>query len=176
MSDNANPYQSPQNPVNPAADSSNRLTETMIVYLKGAAPWLRFIGIVGFIGCGFLILLGLIFLFAFSAAGFLWNTIPGLEEGLEDYSAALGAASGIIMAIYFFIIAAIYFFPALFEYNFGTKIRNYLRSNSGQDLELAFKNNKSLWKFNGILLIITLAIVPVIMVVGIIVGIAAAFA
>jgi hypothetical protein len=172
MSDNVNPYQSPQNPVSPAAEASDRLTETMIRYLKEASPWLRFVGIVGFIGCGSLVLLGLIFLFLFSAAGFLWESVPGLE----DLSGALGAASGIVLAIYFFIIALLCFFPSLFQYNFGTKIRNYLRTNSGQDLETAFKNNKSLWKFNGILLIISLAFIPITMVIGIIVGIAAAFA
>lgn len=167
MSDNVNPYQSPQNSVNPTADASNRLTETMLLYLKGASPWLRFIGIVGFIGCGLLALAGLISLFTFSFAGSFWSALD-----LDEYSGSLGAAS----AIYFFIIALISFFPCLFEYNFGTKIRNYLRSNSDQDLELAFKNNKSLWKFNGIVLIISLSIIPIIIVIVITVAIATAFA
>jgi hypothetical protein len=173
MSDNINPYQSPQNPVNPAADGSARLTETMILYLKRASPWLRFMGIMGFIVCGIVVLIGLIFLFALPVMGSLWGSIS--EFG--DLSAAFGTALGaVIGAVYFFAIAALSFFPALFSFNFGNKIRAYLQSGSDQDLELAFKNNKSLWKFNGILTIIGLAFIPVMVIIGIVVGIAAAFA
>lgn len=173
MSDNINPYQSPQNPVNPAADGSARLTETMILYLKGASPWLRFIGIVGFIVCGIVVLIGLVFLFVLPAMGSLWN---GISE-LEDLSAAFGTALGAVVgAVYLFAIAALSFFPALFAFNFGNKIRAYLQSGSDQDLELAFKSNKSLWKFNGILTIIGLSFVPIIVIIGIIAAIATAFA
>jgi hypothetical protein len=175
MSDNINPYQSPQNPVNPMADGSARLTETMILYLKGASPWLRFLGIVGFIVCGILALMGIIFLVVLPAAGVgsFWSGISGLEEVSDAFGTALGAA---VVGLYFFAIAALNFFPALFMFNFGNKIRTYLQSGSDQDLEGAFKNNKSLWKFSGILMIIALAFIPVMIIIGIIVGIAAAFA
>jgi hypothetical protein len=46
-----------------------------------------------------------------------------------------------------------------------------MRTGAEQDLELAFKNNKSLWKFIGILAIIQLAIIPVTMIFGIIAAI-----
>jgi hypothetical protein len=172
MADDINPYQSPQNPVNPAANSSGQLTENMLRYLKGASPWLRFVGIVGFIACGFLALIGLVFLFSPSAWGSFWSEIPGFG----DYTGDAGAVVGVAMGLYFFIAALLYFFPALFQYKFGSKIRGYLQSGSDQDLETAFKNNKSLWKFNGILLIIVLALFPAMLLIGIIIGIASAFA
>ena len=40
-------------------------------------------------------------------------------------------------------------------------------------LELAFKNNKSLWKFNGILLIIGLAVIPALVIIAIVAAVAA---
>jgi hypothetical protein len=173
MSDNINPYQSPQNPVNPAADGSARLTETMILYLKGASPWLRFIGIVGFIVCGIVFLIGFVFLFALPALGSFWVGISEFEDISESFGTALGAVIG---AVYFFAIAALSFFPALFTFNFGNKIRAYLQSGSAQDLETAFKSNKFLWTFNGVLTIIGLALIPLMVIIGIFVGIAAVFA
>ncbi|MDR1099670.1 MAG: hypothetical protein LBL28_04240 [Treponema sp.] len=170
MADDMNPYQSPQNPVNPAADVSGRLTETMERYLKGASPWLRFIGIVGFISVGFMGLAGIIFLIALPLIGNIWGDIPGLEE----YSGTAGSIVGITMGVYLFIIAALCFFPALFTYKFGDKIRAYLQSRTEGELETAFKNNKSLWKFSGILTIIGLAFIPVTIIITIVVGIAAA--
>jgi hypothetical protein len=172
MADDINPYQSPQTPVNPAANSAGRLTDTMIRYLKGASPWLRFLGIVGFISCGFLVMTGIGLLVALPVIGSLWDSIAEIEA----YADVFGAVFGITMGLYCIIGAVLYFFPSLFIYNFGGKIRSYLQSGADQDLETAFKNNKSLWKFAGILTIIALAFIPVMFIVTMIVGMAAAFA
>ncbi|MDR0623537.1 MAG: hypothetical protein LBG10_03820 [Treponema sp.] len=146
MSDDINPYQSPQNPVAPEPDNSARLTGTMVRYLKEAAPWLRFIGILSFVGCGFMFLGGIAFLV--------------ITMAVPDFGGEFGGLGGGIGSIVYIFSGALMFFPARFTYNFGAKIRRYLRSNSEDDLEQALKNNKSLWKFNGILYIIALALVP----------------
>jgi hypothetical protein len=77
----------------------------------------------------------------------------------------------IIYALYFLGAGVLMFFPALFTYRFGAKIRNYMETNSAPELESAFKSNKFLWKFNGILTIIALAIIPVVTVISIIVAV-----
>jgi hypothetical protein len=172
MSDGINRYQSPQSPANPAADNDGRLTETMLRYLGGASPWLRFAGIIGFIYCGFLVLGGLVsFLFSVAMEDF-WSGIPEIAE----YADVLRVVFGVFMGFYFIIFAVLGFFPSLFLYNFGARIRSYLQSGMDQDLETAFKNNKSFWKFVGVLIIIGLAFIPVMIIIGIIVGIAAAAA
>jgi uncharacterized membrane protein SirB2 len=132
--------------VNPEADNSARLTGMMVRYLKEAAPWLRFIGILSFIGCGFMFLGGIAFLI--------------LTFILPDFTGELDEFGGWIGSIVYIILGVLMFFPARFTYTFGAKIRVYLRSNSEGDLEEALKNNKALWKFNGILYIIGLALVP----------------
>jgi hypothetical protein len=66
------------------------------------------------------------------------------------------------------------FFPSLFIYRCGDKIRGYLRSGTDQDLELALKNNKSYWKFLGIVCIVSLAFIPLMIIGGIIIGVIAA--
>jgi hypothetical protein len=173
MTDDVNLYQSPQSPANPAADNTGRMTETMLRYLRGASPWLRFIGVIGFIYCGILVLGGVVSFFSSLFTEVIWRGVPGVE-GYEDF---LRIFFGVFMGFYFIIFAALAFFPALFTYNFGARIRSYLQSGMDQDLEAALRNNKSLWKFVGVLVIISLAFIPVfLIIISIFVGITAASA
>jgi hypothetical protein len=163
MSDFGNPYQSPESPIVPETSQSSgvAMSENMLRYLKEASPWIRFVAILGFIGCGFIVLFGLIFAITGSL---LFSSLGG---DFDDFPAW-------VFAITFIPMGVLLFFPAYFTYNFGNKIRNYQFTNSTEDLELAFKNNKSLWKFYGILCIINLAFIPVNIIIAIVGGIAAA--
>jgi hypothetical protein len=160
MSDSYNPYQSPESPIVPETPQNTgvMLTEKMLRYLSDTSPWLQFIGILGYIGSGLLVVIGIFGTIGFSAISFL----------------ELGDFPFWILAIIYIPMGVLCFFPAHFAFNFGRKIRNYRFSNSIDDLELAFKNNKSLWKFYGIICIIYLAIIPVFFVIAIIGGVAAA--
>jgi hypothetical protein len=171
MSDTDNLYQSPQTDVNAANPlaPTGRLTETMVSYLKGASPWLRFLGVLGFISAGGTILGGVVFLIGgILGSGAFSQLLTSQLDGGEIGDA--GIVSGITIFTGALIIAAgaVYFFPARFIYNFGQRIRTFLQNNAERELELAFKNNKSLWKFIGIMAIISLAFLPVMLIVSII--------
>jgi hypothetical protein len=168
MSDANNPYQSPAanaSPVKPLI-SQGLLTETMLMYLKGASPWLRFAGILGFAACGCMIFGGMAIIALIPVTSEAWESIPGLEIYDEIIGATVFSVSS---GLTFLVCAVLYFFPSFYIYNFGNKIRGYMHSGADQDLEAAFKNNKSLWKFLGILAIISLAFIPVTIIAGIIV-------
>jgi len=172
MSDAANPYQSPETVVAPVKPlmAQGTLTETMLLYLKGASPWLRFIGILGFICSGFMALGSFSFLAMVPFVGQFWNEIPGFDTFGNFINAAFGGS----MVVLSLGGAAVLFFPSLFAYRCGDKIRSYLRTGTEQDLELALKNNKSIWKFYGIVCIVYLAFIPVLIIIALIVGVAAA--
>jgi hypothetical protein len=121
------------------------LSDNILFYLKGASPWLRFIGILCYISCGFMVAGGLIALIA-----------APLMEDLD-----IDGTTGFLMGIIYLVSAVIVFFPARFIYSFGARLRNYFLSNTEKELELAFKYNKSLWKFYGIAMIIILALIPI---------------
>ncbi|MCL2801754.1 MAG: DUF5362 domain-containing protein [Treponema sp.] len=163
MSDYENQYDSPQAPVVPEkAQSTVNLSEPMLRYLKQASPWLRFIGIVGFVFCGM------------AAIGALFTLV-----GISSMSALSGELDLPIWVLGLFVpiylgAAALMFFPSFFAYNFGERIRKYQFSNADEDLEQAFKNNKSLFKFYGIMLIIYLAFIPVMFIIGIVFAVLAA--
>jgi len=166
MSDTVNPYQSPEAPVVPEKPLviQGTLTETMLIHLKGAAPWLRFVGILGFISSGLVVLMG------FSIVPFISVINQGLTEipGFDSFNGAFGAVFSGFMVVMFVGAGLLLFFPSLYIFRFGEKIRGYLRTGADRDLELAFQNNKSFWKFAGIICIIQLAFIPLLIIGGII--------
>lgn len=167
MSVAVNPYQSPETaavPETPLA-AQGALTENMLICLKGTSPWLRFMGILGFVSAAATALWGLISLFLIPVMREAWSYMPGIP----------GLVFGGSMALLFIAIGALIFIPSLFLYRCGEKIRSYLRAGMDQDLEQAFKNNKAYWKFVGILYIILLASAPLTLIVSIILVLAGVF-
>jgi hypothetical protein len=154
MSDYENPYQIPQAPVVPEklANSGTPLSAAALRYLKEASPWMRFAGIVGIIFASLALLIGIIAFFSSVA----------YEEAADVFPAWL--------SLLYLPTGALLFLPSYFILKFGSKIRSYLINNLEEDLEAAFKNNKSFWKFTGIILIIYIAIIPVLFIITFIYG------
>jgi len=152
MSDMMNRYDAPAFTERPKAAGQRALTDAMLDHLKAAAPWLRFVGVLGIVYAGITVAAGVAF-FAIPAAEILMGFAAGLDF-FYDLFAWTGAWWGTVyVAMGFFI-----FLPSLFTYRFGEKIRSYAKTGSDRDLELAFRSNKSLWKFYGVVYIVGLAI------------------
>ncbi|MCL2193460.1 MAG: DUF5362 family protein [Treponema sp.] len=126
------------------------LTDTMLAHLNGAAPWLRFMGVLGIIHSGIIIIGGLLFFFPVMEG--VWDGMLGF--GFSEVIFAIGIWWGV-----FYVAAGlVVLIPSLLAFRFGGKIRSYSRTGEDRDLEIAFKNNKSMWKFCGILCIIGIAL------------------
>jgi len=176
MSDEVNPYKSPGAAVVPEKPLAiqGTLTETMLAYLKGATPWLRLVGILGFICSGFVALTGFSILPFISIVNRAWTEIPEIP-GFELFNGAFGPVFNGSMVVLFIGAGVLLFFPSLYIFRFGEKIRGYLRTGADEELELAFRNNKSLWKFAGILCIVQLAFFPLLIIGSIIAALVVAF-
>ena len=160
-------------PEKPMASHGN-LTENMLIHLKGASPWLRFIGILGFIISGTVALWGLFsFTMVFRNVSF-WGNFFGFES-INEASGAMGLVLRVIMIVFTIGSASFIFFPSLFAYRFGENIQTYLRTGADRDMETALKYNKSFWKFFGIVCIIYLAFIPMVIIISIIAGMLAIF-
>ena len=130
------------------------VTENSKKYLKIASSWSKFMAILKFVAIGFMILTALVLLAAGSAMeSYAGKSIPSFALGLCYLVAAIVA-----------------FFPARFLYLFSQKAANALAINDTLEIEKAFKNLKSYWKFTGIMTIIILAlsitVVPIIVIVA----------
>jgi hypothetical protein len=64
---------------------------------------------------------------------------------------------GAAMAIYYIVIALIYFFPCLFLFRFANKMKTALASNNQEVLNISFQNLKATFRYLGIITIIMLA-------------------
>jgi hypothetical protein len=166
--DERNPYKSPEAEASPVADADGGqiLTEPMLSYLRDAAPWLRFMGIVGFVISGLTAFTGVILSLGMFAAGSL------VDEAIRaDGAAGIVQRMGFLGGFVYVGIAALSFFLSRFVYLFGAQIRRYSLSYNSADLEAAFKNNRSLWRFLGIYTIVCLSAAPLLLVIGAIVSI-----
>jgi hypothetical protein len=68
------------------------------------------------------------------------------------------SAFSIGMAIYFLLIALLYFFPSLYLFQFANKTRLALHNNEQIDFTAAFSRLKSFFKFFGILTAVILVL------------------
>jgi hypothetical protein len=120
-----------------------QVDQAAITYLRDAAKWARFLAIAGFIFCGFFVLAAILFATVFAT---MFNTL-----GSSSLYGGLGG--GFIGAVYI-AIALVNFFPCLYLYNFGRRTKIALLNNDQEQLNVSFKNLRSLFRFFGVLMII----------------------
>ena len=111
--------------------------------LSEAAKWGKFLGIMGFIFCGLMVIIG-----------FFAGTI--FSRAFSQMGGEMSMGMGSFMTIVYILIAILYFFPCLYLYNFSAKMQRALQANDQGSLTDSFKNLKSCFKFLGIMTIVIL--------------------
>jgi hypothetical protein len=127
-------------------------------HLSETARWARFLAIVGFVSLALMILV-------------IIGMIAFMGTAVEDSPYAgnpMFPGMGVAMAVYYVIIAAIWFVPLLYLLRFSGAMRTALNGNDQQALNASFMNLKSCFKFVGIVTIILLVLSLLGMVFGVI--------
>ena len=142
---------SPMGGFDPSAHA--KVTPMMLDSLLSTRPWVLFLAILGFIGCGFLAIIGLV------------NSALGGAASPRSFGGATVApwVSGVVCLL----LALLYFFPSLYLLRYGMAIKRFSLSGQGYDLERALDCQKSFWRFVGILTLIILSIELLFMVIAI---------
>lgn len=122
------------------------LTPEAQYYLTEGAGWAKFLGILGFIGCGFILILA-----------FFIGAIFNMAAKVSPNPSAFPAGMGILFGIIYGLMALLYFFPSLYIYQFGTKAKQGVLIQETADITLAISKLKSFLKFWGVLTIICFA-------------------
>lgn len=122
-------------------DGSLSISNNSMIFLSETGKWGKFLAIMGFIGVGFLVVLSL----------FMGTLLSSLNPGGDALP-----IPGFLFGLIYLILAALYFFPVLYLFNFSSKIRKALAEKDNSILDEAFKNLKSHYKFIGILTVILL--------------------
>ncbi len=116
-----------------------------VSYLIETAKWGRFLAIMGFIALGMLVI-----------ASFFMGTLFSLMPRQQGVPMPHGA--GFFITFTYLIIAVLYFFPTWYLYKYSKQLKLALQQGDRDTLNEAFKNQKSLYRFFGILSIIVLVL------------------
>lgn len=131
----------------PAPEHGMVLTQEALYYLNEGAGWAKFLGILGFVACG-IILIAAIF------AGSIFNTIGRMSPN----PTAMPAFAGVFISIIYVLMAILYFFPALYLYQFADNMQQAIKLTDNTQIAIAANKLKSYFKFWGIFTIICLAL------------------
>ncbi|HEX2223654.1 MAG TPA: DUF5362 family protein [Thermoanaerobaculia bacterium] len=145
-----NPYTPPGSPLSGpprAAFAAEGVGQSTLGYLKDTKPWVRMFSILGFIGSAFAVLAGLLMMVGSSFLG-------------EEMSGAVGVGMG----LGYILFAVLYIMPSLFLWRYASAIQTLLSSRRTADLDEALKQQKSFWRFIGLLTAVLLVIYALILV------------
>jgi len=141
---------------------STEIEEKLIIsdlskkYLNETRKWSNFLGIMGFISVGIMVIAGIAMFAVFSFLPEANNSVM-----LFDFR---------YLALVYIILAVIYFFPANYLYQFSSKVKTALAKTNNDELEKSFGLLKSLYKFAGIATIVILLLYPALIITFVIIG------
>ena len=107
--------------------------------LSTTAKWARFLGIMGFIASGFMVMAGLTLVA-------LGDSVPIGDDNL------LNSVGNRTLGVIYTIVATLYFFPSRYLYQYAEKLNAAVQSKDETQLILALDKNKSFFKFVGIMM------------------------
>ena len=140
---------------------SIELQKETLKYLNETRKWGYFLAILGFIFIGIMIVFGLFIGLIFSK--FMPPTMANSPFPLS------------FLTPFYIVLALVYLFPTLYLFRFSTWTKKGVSSMSSGDINQAFKNLKSLFRFIGILTIVMMSLYALFFVGMMIFGLAKAF-
>ena len=117
-------------------------------YMKQTAAWGKFLGILGFVFTGLMVVFGIV--------------MAGMMQSLRQDNPV-----GPYLSVIYLALGVLYFFPSLYLFKYSTKMKNALETKNSEVLTQAFENEKSMYKFMGIMMIVLLGIYALAIVGGI---------
>jgi hypothetical protein len=115
-------------------ENSFGITKSMLASLRQTKPWVMFLSVLGFVSIGFMSLTGIASMFMFSKITPGNSFFPGVMTGTFNI-----------------LFGLLYFFPALYLWKFSSSIGQLLNGGGQKEMEEALSNQKSFWKYVGIL-------------------------
>jgi hypothetical protein len=156
--DAGNPFASPLSSgtaMGPEDASSLSISPAMRQAMSQTRPWVLFFAILGFLIGGLMALLAILM------------PLFGIMSGE-------GPITGLVMALFYALMAAMHLVPAWFLLKYFQRIGGFLRTSAVLDLERALLAQKSFWKFTGILAAIVIGLYVLLLLFVVIVGAGAA--
>ncbi len=138
-------------PLDLQESDSLQLNPQILGYILSSAKWGTFLSIMGFIGTGLMAIVAIGMMFIGSN-----DLFPGVGQGL--------------MGVVYLLLAALYFFPSLYLFQFSSKTKSAIKTGAESSLTEGFRQMSLMYKFVGISTIVVLSLYVIIIVGAIIVG------
>ncbi|MFZ1749544.1 MAG: DUF5362 family protein [Saprospiraceae bacterium] len=122
-------------------------------FLAETAKWAKFLAIMGFISIGIIILIA-IFL------SFFMDKLIGSSPEM----AGIGMGFSALLPLIYIVMGAVYLYPILKLYHFAVNTKRALLQNNSDTIQVAFENQKSMFKYMGILMIVILGLYMLILI------------
>lgn len=150
MENDPNPYSTPGSDVfsGSSAMGGGEVTDGVLDQLRRTRGWVKFLGILAFIGAGLILLIGLVMI---SGGG-------ALASMAEDSSTAYSVGYMAGMGLYYIVLAFFYIYPGVKLWKYGKRIDQLMQDRASLTLEAALNEQRSLWKYIGVLSIIGLSL------------------
>jgi hypothetical protein len=132
-------------------------------FLREAGKWASFLGILGFIICAIILL----------ASFFVGGTMGKLASVTPGAGSAIYAGVGGLITVIYILVDIVYFFFALYLYQFGSRVKSGIKFSNEAEVTRALGKLKSFFKLWGVCTIIVICLYVIIIAISIAVGIGA---
>jgi hypothetical protein len=132
--------------INETIEKEMIISSEMKRNLQTTSKWANFLAILGFIFVGLIVFTSLLLLILSPFIG-SWPFF-GSKFGIPF----------VFFGIIYVVMAALYFFPALYLYNFASKAKKAVDSNNQTIIDDSFLNLKKLFRFLGIMTIVIMSL------------------
>lgn len=132
-------------PLDADNDKSLKFDSKIKNLLAEIAKWGRFVGIVGFVMCGILLIVAL-------GIVFLGKEIGEQLAAVGQPTTAINNMAGIVYAI----IAVLYYFPAKYIYDFSVYMKQAVEYEDQESIDYSFDRLRAFFKFIGMVAIIAI--------------------
>lgn len=154
------PYSTPAADFTPVSRPSEAaITQGVIQQLARTKPWVRFMSVMVFIGAGLMILAALLML-----------VIGGLMSGQSNGNPIFSGGLRFGLAAFYVLFACVYIYPGIKLWKYASRIGDLVQSGNAMDLESALNEQRSFWKFLGIVILVILSIYVLVIIGSLAVG------
>lgn len=164
--DSEHPYRPPQaaldGPTSTIAEGGGEVPHAVVESLRRTRPWVLFIGVVVLIGCALMVLLALAMM------------LLGGIAGVGDSFGIGGPIGGLLLGGIYLVFAALYVIPGVHLLRYSSAIKRFGPEPTAESVAGALRHQYAFWRFVGIVTIAVIALYALLIVIGVIVGIAGA--
>ncbi|OYW75359.1 MAG: hypothetical protein B7Z37_13705 [Verrucomicrobia bacterium 12-59-8] len=145
----ANPYSTPAANLygSNSGGAADAVSPSTIAILSATRPWVRFMSVLMWIGVALMLLV---------AAGMGLVSVLGAAKSIS--SGPLGGVQLVVFAVIYGVLAFLYIFPAIKLWKYANRIGSLGATRSVADLDAALNEQRSFWKFVGVMTIIMISL------------------